>query len=94
VQAAPEEAYIHLAFTDQGIGIDERQLSRIFDTFYQIDGSSTRRFGGLGLGLAVVNRVVESHQGKVWVESELNKGSVFHVLLPQYNVEDEEITDT
>jgi signal transduction histidine kinase len=87
VRATPEETYVHMTFADQGIGIDERRLSRIFDTFYQIDGSSTRRFGGLGLGLAVVNRVVESHRGKVWVESELNKGSVFHVLLPQYIAE-------
>lgn len=94
VQAVPEEAYIHLTFTDQGIGIDERQLSRIFDTFYQIDGSSTRQFGGLGLGLAVVNRVVESHQGKVWVESELHKGSIFHVLLPQYVDQEDKGTTT
>lgn len=87
VSAVAEETYVHMTFIDQGIGIDERRLSRIFDTFYQIDGSSTRRFGGLGLGLAVVNRVVESHHGKVWVESELNKGSVFHVLLPQFTFE-------
>ena len=87
ISAVAEESYVHMTFTDQGIGIDERRLSRIFDTFYQIDGSSTRRYGGLGLGLAVVNRMVESHRGKVWVESELNKGSVFHVLLPQYTLE-------
>jgi signal transduction histidine kinase len=87
VRAIPEDTYVHLTFSDQGIGIDERRISRIFDTFYQVDGSSTRRFGGLGLGLAVVNRIVESHRGKVWVESELNKGSVFHVLLPQYTPE-------
>ncbi len=83
ISAGPEEEYVHLAFKDQGIGIPERQLSQIFETFYQVDGSSTRRFGGLGLGLAVVNRVVEAHQGKVWAESELNKGSTFHVLLPR-----------
>ncbi len=87
IRAVSEETYVHMTFIDQGIGIDERRLSRIFETFYQIDGSSTRRFGGLGLGLAVVNRVVESHRGKVWVESELNKGSIFHVLLPQYTSE-------
>jgi signal transduction histidine kinase len=87
VRAIPEGTYVHLTFSDQGIGIEERRLSRIFDTFYQIDGSSTRRFGGLGLGLAVVNRIVEAHRGKVWAESELNKGSVFHVLLPQHTVE-------
>ncbi|MDF1512392.1 MAG: GAF domain-containing protein [Anaerolineae bacterium] len=87
IRAVSEEDYVHMTFADQGIGIDAHRLSRIFETFFQIDGSSTRRFGGLGLGLAVVNRVVESHHGKVWVESELNKGSIFHVLLPQYKAE-------
>jgi signal transduction histidine kinase len=83
ISATPEEEYVHLAFQDEGIGIPEHQLSQIFETFYQVDGSSTRRFGGLGLGLAVVNRIVEAHQGKVWAESEINKGSIFHVLLPR-----------
>jgi signal transduction histidine kinase len=75
--------YVHLSFRDQGIGIPEARLSRIFETFYQVDGSSTRRFGGLGLGLAVVNRVVNAHMGKVWAESELDQGSTFHLLLPR-----------
>lgn len=81
--ATLEGDYVHLSFRDQGIGIPEGRLSRIFETFYQVDGSSTRRFGGLGLGLAVVNRVVNAHMGKVWAESELDQGSTFHVLLPQ-----------
>ena len=81
--ATMEGAYVHLSFRDQGIGIPEGRLSQIFETFYQVDGSSTRRFGGLGLGLAVVNRVVNAHMGKVWAESELDRGSTFHVLLPQ-----------
>lgn len=81
--ATQEGEYVHLSFHDQGIGIPKGRLSQIFETFYQIDGTSTRRFGGLGLGLAVVNRVVNAHMGKVWAESELDQGSTFHILLPQ-----------
>jgi signal transduction histidine kinase len=84
LSAAPEGEYVHLQFRDHGVGIPQKRISRIFDTFYQVDGSSTRRFGGLGLGLTVVHRVVEAHHGKVWAESEVDRGSVFHVLLPRY----------
>lgn len=83
IQAQSEGDNVHFIFADQGIGIPERQLSQIFETFYQIDGSTTRRFGGLGLGLTVVNRIVDAHKGEIWVESEVDRGSVFHVLLPQ-----------
>lgn len=84
IQALSEGANVHLIVADQGIGIPERQLSQIFETFYQIDGSTTRRFGGLGLGLTVVNRIVDAHKGEIWVESEVDRGSVFHVLLPKH----------
>ena len=84
LSAEPEGEYVHLQFRDHGVGIPKKRLSRIFDTFYQVDGSSTRRYGGLGLGLTVVYRVVEAHNGKVWAESEVDRGTVFHVLLPRY----------
>lgn len=84
VRATSEQSYVHLIFEDEGIGIPQPRLSQIFETFYQVDGSSTRRFGGLGLGLAVVNRAVAAHDGKAWAESVLGEGSTFHVLLPKY----------
>ncbi|MBK9051081.1 MAG: GAF domain-containing protein [Chloroflexi bacterium] len=69
--------------SDQGIGVPQDKLDRIFDRFYQVDGSSKRRFGGTGIGLALVKRIIEAHKGRVWVTSELKKGSSFYVALPK-----------
>jgi signal transduction histidine kinase len=68
---------------DHGIGIPRDQLAKVFDRFYQVDGSTTRRFGGVGLGLAIVKRIVEAHHGRVWVESEVGKGSTFCFTIPK-----------
>ena len=67
---------------DTGIGIPEDQLGRIFETFYQVDQSSTRQFGGAGLGLAIVKSFIEAHGGTVRVESEMGKFSRFILALP------------
>lgn len=75
---------IRLSVTDQGIGIPPDKLQRVFDRFYQVDGSSRRRFGGTGLGLAIVKRIVEAHQGAIWVESEVDQGSTFHLVVPKH----------
>jgi signal transduction histidine kinase len=72
-----------VSIADEGIGLPPDKKERIFDRFYQIDGSSRRRFGGTGLGLAIVKRIVEAHNGRIWVESEVNKGSIFHFTLPK-----------
>jgi signal transduction histidine kinase len=82
VTAEAEGPDVHLAFKDEGIGIPPDRLARIFETFYQIDGTSTRRFGGLGLGLAAVAHIVEQLHGRVQVDTELDQGSTFHVWLP------------
>jgi signal transduction histidine kinase len=84
VDAHYEDGLVHLVFKDQGIGIPDDQLHKIFDTFYQIDNVATRRFAGLGMGLSTVRRIAEAHEGMVWAESEEGKGSTFHVLLPRY----------
>jgi signal transduction histidine kinase len=67
---------------DTGIGIPADKLDRIFDTFFQVDNSSTREYGGTGLGLAIVKNFVESHGGRVAVQSELSRGSTFVFTLP------------
>jgi signal transduction histidine kinase len=67
---------------DSGVGIPATELIRIFDRFYQVDPSSRRRFGGMGLGLSLVRSIVEAHLGAVWAESEEGIGSTFFVWLP------------
>jgi signal transduction histidine kinase len=67
---------------DTGQGIPEDKLPRIFDTFRQLDGSSTRRWGGLGIGLAIAKHIVEMHGGRIWVESEAGRGSTFVFMVP------------
>jgi len=71
-----------LEVTDTGIGIPYDQLGRIFERFYQVNGSTTRRYDGTGLGLALVKEIVEAHGGKVGVESKVGQGSTFKVYLP------------
>lgn len=74
---------VYIAIKDQGIGIEPQHLERVFDQFYQVDGSSTRQFGGVGLGLAVVKATVEAHGGRVWAASKgLGQGSTFTIALP------------
>lgn len=69
--------------TDQGIGIPPDQLGTIFERFYQVDGTSTRRHGGMGIGLALCKAIVQAHSGCIWGESAgLGQGSTFIVALP------------
>lgn len=72
----------HFYVSDTGIGIEKDKLEFIFDTFRQGDESNTRQFGGVGLGLAICREMVNLMGGRIWVESEVKKGSVFHVVLP------------
>ena len=74
--------HVVLQVRDTGIGIAPDQQKRIFDRFYQVNGSSRRRYGGVGLGLALVKEIVEAHGGAVAVESRENEGSTFTVTLP------------
>jgi PAS domain S-box-containing protein len=74
---------VMLSVADQGAGILSEQLELIFDRFYQVDSTSTRRYGGMGIGLALCKAIVEAHIGRIWAESPgLQQGSTFYVLLP------------
>ncbi len=78
-----EEDVIGIAVSDQGVGVPEDKRERIFERFYQVDGSARRRFGGTGVGLAIVKRIVDAHQGRIWVESAVKEGSTFFITLPK-----------
>lgn len=80
VWQASEDVFLQVS--DTGIGIPKDKLESIFDRFFQVDGSSRRRYGGVGLGLALVKQVVETLGGDVSVESAVDKGSTFTVRLP------------
>lgn len=77
-----EDAWAVVCVVDSGLGIPADKLSHIFERFYQIEDTISRRHGGLGLGLALVKQIVEVHQGTVEVISQLGQGSTFTVRLP------------
>ncbi len=73
---------VRISITDTGIGIPADKLTRIFDRFYQADGSTRRKYGGVGLGLSICKGIIEKHYGSIWAESD-GRGSTFHVILPK-----------
>ena len=85
VSAAPsiqDSSVVVFSVKDNGIGIPPEKQKNLFTKFYQVDTSLTRNVGGTGLGLTIAKGIVEAHGGKMWVESEQAKGSIFHFSIP------------
>lgn len=82
VSLRQDGSFAELEVSDTGIGMSELQQKRVFSKFFQVDDSLTRETGGVGLGLALVKKLVEMHDGLVWVESKEGQGSHFFVRLP------------
>ena len=76
------QSLVEVSVSDSGVGIPEDQIGRIFNRFHQVDGSTTRRFGGVGLGLAIVRSILDAHGAAIKVESREGRGSTFRFWLP------------
>jgi signal transduction histidine kinase len=82
VRVRAEPSAVLISVHDEGVGIPQRDLPRIFERFYRVDQARSRDTGGTGLGLSIVKHVCENHDGTVSVKSELGVGSTFEVRLP------------
>jgi len=85
VGAEVDDGSLHIYVRDTGIGIPEDKISNLFQRFYQVDASVKRRYGGTGLGLYICKKIIEDHEGNIWVKSQEGEGSTFHILLPLKN---------
>lgn len=77
------DTVVQIYVKDTGAGIPAEDISHLFQKFYRIDNSATRTIGGTGLGLFICRKIVELYHGRIWVESELGKGSTFYINLPR-----------
>lgn len=83
IAARQQRGNILVRITDSGIGLAPEQLTKVFQEFYQVEPHTTRRYGGLGIGLTIAKGLIETQGGRIWAESEgLGSGSTFYVLLP------------
>src|SRR5690625_1468088 len=83
IHAENDKSGVYVTIEDTGIGIATEAIPQLFDRFYKVDKARTRTENSTGLGLAIVKKIVELHDGTILVESELGKGSAFHVYLPK-----------
>ena len=82
IKVEEDSGYMKVTVNDDGIGIPAKDLPRVFERFFQVETHLTRRYGGMGLGLAVAKSMIDLHNGRIWAESEEGKGSTFTFLLP------------
>jgi signal transduction histidine kinase len=83
ISANPQDRWLELLVEDHGVGIPPEARGRVFDRFYRVASFDTKNISGTGLGLSIVKGLVELHGGRIWVDSEVGRGSTFHVTLPQ-----------
>lgn len=81
VKAVKQGKFVLISVKDSGVGIPKDKIPQLFQNFYQVDSSISRRYGGTGLGLSISKKLIELHGGRIWVESS-DKGSTFSFLLP------------
>ena len=77
-----KDGFGRISIRDEGVGISDEDAKRIFDRFYRVDLSRTKATGGTGLGLAIVKRIVEIHNGRIEIDSKMNKGTEISIVLP------------
>jgi signal transduction histidine kinase len=82
VRAFTDGSSVCIEVADNGVGMSRRAMSRIFDKFYQVDQTLSRKAGGCGLGLAIVKFILDAHGGSIDVKSQTGKGSTFTIRLP------------
>ena len=82
-ESGPRGPVLRVDVVDQGAGIDARHIPRLTERFYRVDSHRSREKGGTGLGLAIVKHIVQRHRGRMRIESERGKGSVFSVIFPE-----------
>lgn len=83
IKFSQEENELNISVMDNGSGIPNDQLEKIFTKFYQVDMSNTRERGGVGLGLSICKLIIEAHKGRIWAESEVDKGTKITITLPK-----------
>lgn len=84
IDVREESDYLHLRITDTGPGIQKDLIPHLFHKFYQVDDSMSRKYQGLESGLYICKNIILAHEGEIWIESEINKGTTFHIRLPKW----------
>jgi two-component system phosphate regulon sensor histidine kinase PhoR len=87
VSTEARDGQVVFTVADTGIGIPKGDQSRIFERFYRVDAARSRELGGTGLGLSIAKHIVEVHGGRIWVDSEVGRGSQFHFTIPIFHTE-------